>query len=249
MAEGEGHVSEIAETVDGDSTGIAVRDTDGRFQRVEIPAGLTSLTFRNGVSAFDTAYRLKGSLPTLDEVHKVWPKITKKTYATLMTSPEFVKAMEYRGVKLDVDSGLSMEQQYALLKLTDLSDRRALGTKLKELGIPHSRYQNWLKEPLFAELLNKATKEAYRDYLPMVRQALVGKAMDGDMKAVELVLNITGEWNPQDQQLEDARTVVMAIVEAVVKHVRDPETRAQIFADIRATSATLTAIGQRSLEE
>ena len=228
---------------------LVVRASDGRFQPVKIPLGYTPLAFRNAVSAFDTAYRVQGRMPTVDQVHKIWPKVPKKTYAALFMTDEFQEALRYRGVEWDVDAGLSMEQSMAIAKLSDPFDRRSISVKLKELGIPMPRYQAWMKQPLFYEARNQTSLSAYREALPDLRNRLISEAESGKMQAIEMVFAITGEWDPNQKQLEDAKTVVMALVEAVISHVKDPEIRKQIFADVQGHAVTMTVVSQSNALE
>lgn len=223
---------------------IRVRDKDGRFQPVKTPPGFTDLAFRNAVAAFDSAYRVQGRMPTVDQVHVIWPKVPKKTYAALFMTEEFQQALRYRGIEWDIDSGLSMEQSMAILKLSDPFDRRSVSVKLKELGIPMPRYQAWMKQPLFYEARNQTSLNAYREALPDLRNRLISEAESGKMQAIEMVFAITGEWDPNQKQLEDAKTVVMALVEAVISHVKDPDTRKAIFADVQGYASTMTVVSQ-----
>jgi hypothetical protein len=215
--------------------GIEVRRPSGGFTRVETPEGFTTLAFRNTVAGIQTWFLAHGSLPTVDDLYGLWPKIPKATYAGLMATPELKEALRYRGVPWSDDSGLSIEQQMVLLKLTDPSDRRSLRVRLREMGVPFPTYQSWLKQPLFATLLNKRTKEAFADHLPDIRMALLSKATDGDIQAIDRVLAITGEWDPSAREVQNAREVVLKVVESVVKNIQDVDLRQLILADIQAS--------------
>lgn len=229
------------------SGGIRVRPKDGRFQVVKTPLGYTDEAFRAAVSAFDSAYRLYGKLPTVDEVHEFWPRIPKSTYSSLFVTDEFQKALEYRGIAWDADSGLSMEQAALLMKLTDFTDKRSLAVKLKELGIPMARYQAWMNQPLFKASYAKRTENLFRDAVPLALNRLLANVDGGDQRAIEKVLEITGRWNPAQQQVEDVKKVVVGLVEAVVRHVADPKTRKAIMDDVAAQVASYTLIEQSQL--
>lgn len=234
------------ETFEG---GVIVRQADGRFQSAKTPEGFTDLAFRNAIAAYDTAYRTQGRLPSVDEVYKVFPKLPKVTYSTLLLTPEFKQALHYRGIELDSEAGLSLEQSMALLKLTDPTDRRSTSTKLKEMGIPMPKFQAWMKQPMFLASYRERSEKGLAEAIPMVLQRLVGNAEASDQRAIEKVLEITGRWNPAQQQVEDAKTVVLAVVEAVIKHVSDPDVRKEIMADISLVAGTLGALNvNRSLE-
>lgn len=229
--------------------GIEVASPDGKFKQVVTPDGFTDTAFRNTVMAFDTAYRVNGVVPTVDDIHVLWPKLPKKTISALLLTAEFKQAIEYRGVVWDPEQGLTMEQQTTLLKLSNPFDKRALATKLKELGVPLPKFQGWLKQPLFFEIYNKYSQNAYKEALPALRNRLISNAEAGDHKAIELVFAITNEWNPAQQSLEDARVVIMKIVEAITTHVRDPDIRKAILTDISLYATTISEAGSpKSLE-
>lgn len=228
--------------------GIKVRSPEGGVTPVSTPEGFTDLEFRTTVAGAYTSFRQTGKVPTVDQLFRAYPQMQRKTYAGIYGTRAFKEAMTYRGIELEEGTGLSLEQQHALLILADPTDRRTLAGKLKQLSIPGPRYQAWLKNPLFMEHLNKVTKEAYADYLPAIRTSMIGNALDGDDKAQERILAITGEWNPNAQSVQDAKVVVMSVIEAVIKHVTDTKTRQAILADVQASVVTFDVLNQKSLE-
>lgn len=229
--------------------GITVANSDGKFRQVATPNGFTDIAFRNVVMAFDTAYRVNGKVPSVEDIHMLWPRIPKTTISGILLTDEFKKALDHRGVVWDPENGLTMEQQTTLLKLSNPFDKRSLAVKLKELGVAMPKFQGWLKQPLFFEVYNKYSQNAYKEALPALRNRLISNAENGDHKAIELVFAITNEWNPAQQSLEDARVVIMKIVEAITTHVKDPETRKAILTDISLYATTISEAGSpKSLE-
>lgn len=229
--------------------GVIVHTPKGDVKNIPAPKGFDVKTFKGVLAAFHTAYLQKGKLPSVDDVYAVWPKTTKKNISGLMGTLEFRNALSHRGIQFDPKDGLSMEQQTVLLKLSDPFDRRGLSAKLRDLGVPMARFQAWQKQPLFNELLNQQTKNNYEEALPAIRQRLIGNAEAGDQRAIELVFAMTGEWNPQQQHLDDAKTIIIKIVEAIIKHVKDRGVREAILADVSLYAGTLSAMGQqKSLE-
>ena len=229
--------------------GIAVYLPNGEIVQITTPDGYTDQAFRGTLAAFDTAFRRNGKIPSVDEVHELWPKVPKKTISGLMSTLEFRTALTSRGIQWDPKDGLSMEQQTILLKLSDPFDRRGLSAKLKDFGVPMARFQAWMKQPMFAEMMNKQTQENYAEALPAIRQRLIGNAEAGDQRAIELIFAMTGEWNPNQQHLEDARTIVLKVVEAIITHVKDKSVREAILSDVSMYAGTLASMGQqKSLE-
>lgn len=219
--------------------GIAVRDPKKGFRPVNTPAGYTDTEFRNTVAATYTFYRQNGKLPSATDLHKVHGSIATKTYSGIMLSDEYKQALAYRGIEWTEDAGLSLEQQSVILMLQDFTDRRSLGVKLKELGVPMARYQAWLRHPLFRQAINDNAEMALQEAVAPALTALAGKAAAGEDRAIEKVLEISGRWNPNAQSVEDARQVVMALVEAVIKHVKDEDVKRAIMSEVSLKADTL----------
>jgi len=229
--------------------GVAVHLPDGSTRNIATPEGFTDTAFRGTLAAFHTAYLRNGHIPSVGDVHELWPKLSKKVISGVMSTLEFREAVNHRGIQWDAKDGLSMEQQTVLLKLSDPFDRRGLASKLKDLSVPMARFQAWLKQPLFNELYNQHTKANYEEALPAIRQRLIGNAEAGDQRAIELVFAMTGEWNPNQQHLEDARTIVLKVVEAIIKHVKDVKTREAILSDVSMYAGTLASMNQQKTLE
>lgn len=228
--------------------GIIVRTKDGGFRPVQTPDGFTTLAFRNAVAATYTAFLTLGQLPSVTDVFKLWPKIPVKTYSALFLTPEFQEALQYRGIDWDPDSGLSMEQQMAIIKMSDPHDRRSVGVKLKELRIPVARWQAWQKHPLFAAIYKRRAEDVLHEAINPTLIQIAGAASAGSLPEAKLLLEITGRWNPSQQQTEDARQVVRTVIEAVVAEVADPAVRHSILSKIEAAVVGYDVSNQRSLE-
>jgi hypothetical protein len=229
--------------------GVALHVPGGDTINIATPEGYTDTAFRGTLAAFDTAYRRNGMIPSVDDIHTLWPKLPKKTISGIMGTLEFKKALTHRGIQWDPKDGLTMEQHTTLLKLSDPFDRRGLASKLKDLGVPMPRFQAWLKQPLFFSMYNESTRANYEEALPAIRQRLIGNAEAGDQRAIELIYAMTGEWNPQQQHLDDAKTIVLKIVEAIITHVKDAKIREAILSDVSMYAGTMSTIAQpKSLE-
>lgn len=220
-----------------DEDGVRVKDAEGEYQPVLAPAGYNPIAFRNTLAAFNTAYRRLGRIPSLDEVHALWPRIPKDTVGELMTTPEFKLALVTRGIEPTENMGLSALQHAFLLKVADPFDKRSMSVKLKEFGITAAVYSNWRKYKPFAKALEEQSKAMYEEAMPAIRARLIGKAESGDMPAIQMVFDKTGE-SPKAQELADSKQVVMTLVQAIQKHCDTP-TRLAILADVQLTLTAL----------
>lgn len=219
--------------------GIAVRDPKKGFQPVNTPVGYTDKEFRTAVAGAYTFWRQNGKLPTAIDLNKLHPGIATKVYSGLMLSDEFKQALAYRGIEWVEEAGLSLEQQSVILMLQDFTDRRSIGVKLKEIGVPMARYQAWLRQPLFREAVNENAEMAIREAVAPALTALAGKAAAGEDRAIEKVLEISGRWNPNAQSVEDARQVVMSLVEAIIKYVKDEDVKRAIMSEVSLKADTI----------
>lgn len=215
----------------GDGNVLVAHD-DGRVRQSPLPVGIDPNTFRDALAAVDVLYRREGVFPKVEEVYKSWPKISKKTYSTLYSTSEFKQALELRGIDMEPNLGLTAEQSMAILKLSDPTDRRMTSTKLKELGISMPKYQAWMRQPLFASTLAQRSEQNLKDAIPVALNRLVGNAEAGDARAIEKVLEISGRYNPQQIELQNARQVILTIIEIVLKHVTDTTARRAIMEEL-----------------
>lgn len=231
-------VEEMTDIIEREG-GIAVRDPKKGFQPVNTPVGYTDKEFRTAVAGAYTFWRQNGKLPTAIDLNKLHPGIATKVYSGLMLSDEFKQALAYRGIEWTEDAGLSLEQQSVILMLQDFTDRRSVGVKLKEIGVPMARYQAWLRQPLFREAVNENAEMAIREAVAPALTALAGKAAAGEDRAIEKVLEISGRWNPNAQSVEDARQVVMSLVEAIIKYVKDEDVKRAIMSEVSLKADTI----------
>ena len=216
-----------------ESGNLTVKDKDGGIHPVPTPKGVSDLAFRNAVAVVVTFYLNNGTLPTVPQMHESWQKIPEATYAKIVVEPEFAEALSYRGIEWHGSSGLTLEQRNVLIALSDPTDRASLGTKLRRLKVPYSVYQAWMRQPHFAEARRQQAEHNMGDAVPMLLDGVVSKAETGDLNAIKLRLEISGRYNPQQQQVQDAKAIVQALAESVVRHVKDPEVRSAILSDMR----------------
>lgn len=196
-----------------------VINTDGRVQLSPVPEDFSPKMFRHIVAAADMLYRQEGVLPTANRIMRSWEGFNKSAVVAALASEEFKAALAIRGIEWDPKQGLSAEQLNAVLLLQDPSDSRTLKAKLDSIGVPFSKYQAWMRNPTFSRQVNKMAEDNLADAVPMVLDRLVSAADRGDMQAINKVLEVTGRYNPQQQELHNAMQVISIMVEAMEKFV------------------------------
>lgn len=192
--------------------------TDGAVRPIAVPQGVTKGMFFLVVATYDAAFRSKGSLPTVNDVLKMQPNLKKSIISTVIATEEFAEAMELRGVGFSATDGLSPQQLAVLNVLENFSDGRSLTAKLKDAGVTRTQFNGWLKDPLFRQLYEHRVESHLKDaHLPALT-TLMSAAENGDTRAAEKILEINGRYNPQNAELQNARVVVQALVEALQKY-------------------------------
>lgn len=231
--EAEGGVFEVA------GRDIVVRNVDGRVESAPVPRGVSPEAFRHVLAAVDVHWASAGIYPTPAQAHKYFPKIPLKTFSTVMGMPEFQKALELRGIQADREDGLTEQQAFALTLLSDPSDTRRRSVKLADLGVPPAQFRAWMRQPLFASLLHERAEGDLKDAIPMAIQGIVANAESGSLSAQQFILKMTGRYDPDTAEVQNARQVVLTMVESIMKHT-DPETRKAILGDVEAKMQSIT---------
>lgn len=170
---------------------------------------------RNGMQA-----KVAGPVPDKDEIQ------------FYITTPEFMGAMERRGISPNVET-LTPEQMALLQLLTD-TGRGTLESKLNRAKVKQSVFRNWMRQPKFREAYSKLSGSVLKDAIPAARVALADKAANGDINAIKYMNELTGEYRPhQQEQNMNGQEMVRVVLAAIQSHVKDPEVLMAIQRDIR----------------
>lgn len=236
---GESEVTEREIEVEGRELVI---QTDGRVRRSPVPDEFSPTMFRHIVAAVDVLYRRNGAIPTVHDVAKDWENFDLKTVRKAFATEEFRQALSIRGIELDAKAGLTGEQLYALTILQDPTDRRTTRAKLEAVGIPIGKYRAWMRNPIFASAMNSQAEQNLGDAVQMALNKLVANAEAGDQRAIEKILEISGRHNPQQQEIQNAKTVVLTFMEVIQSEIQDKELLARIMSKVQGKIQTLTIV-------
>lgn len=205
---------------------------DGSVRPIAVPAGVTKGIFYKVVSAYDALFRAAGTLPDVNDVRRLMPQLPKKAISTVILTPEFAAAMELRGVGFSSELGLSVQQAATLNVLENFSDSRNMNSKLRDVGVSRTQFNGWMKDPLFRDFYERRIEAHVRDAHMGALSTIISASENGDLKAAEKILEINGRYSPQNAELQNARAVVQALVEAIQRHVKDPEAVDKIISEV-----------------
>jgi hypothetical protein len=137
------------------------------------------------------------------------------------------------------DYPLTAEQLAAANLLLDFSDSRSQAAKLKEIGVSTTKYNNWLRNPEFAAYLRERAEQLVDNTGHEAHTALLKQVQRGNMSAITYYNQMTGRFTPGQEQQMNVAAILVRVVEAVQRHVKDPEVIRAIateFNDIIPTS-------------
>lgn len=223
--------------------------TDGRVKRSPVPDNFAPEMFRHIVAAIDLLYRQNGVIPTVNDVTKSWEGFDVKAVRMAYITPELKQALSIRGIELDMSAGLTQEQLYAITILQDPTSKKSTSARLAEVGIPMAKYRAWMRNPLFSGAMNAQAEHNLGDAIQMALNKLIANAEGGDQRAIEKILEMTGRWNPQQQEVQNARTVVLAFMEVIQAELGadHPDILVRIMERARGKIEALTIV--QSLKE
>jgi hypothetical protein len=157
-------------------------------------------------------------------VHEQDGSLSVPVLTELLATPKFRTALEARGIPASTPIGITAEQAYALTVMTDQSMTMDPFQRLKKLGISWAEWQGWMKQPFFAKIYGKTAEDLLKSSVPAALTALANRAQAGNNDAIKYLLAITGYYDPNAKgNTAEYERVISAMIDAVEKHVEDPE--------------------------
>ncbi len=194
------------------------------------------------LSFLEQEYLLHGALPTRDRCVGTG-KVMPSEFDRALKSKDFRHALVVRGISLgsfDDNPGggiLTEEQLVAANTMLDLTDNRSRKKKLMDLSVSTGKWEAWLRDPVFQNYVRTRAENLLGDNLHESHLALVDRVKTGDINAIKYFNEITGRYVPNATDKADVNAVLMMVLEAIQRHVRDP-------AALSAISDELIAIGK-----
>lgn len=202
------------------------------------PANPISLTAKQKLNIQVLSYHqaIKGEVYPAQVIYDLWPTTGDlEKYAgprpsitaiqQYQNTRDFREGMATRGIEVDPSVGeLNEEQLTCIALLTNMMDRRTPKAKLKALGIPYSKYVGWLKQKPFNDAMRSIASKGLEEAIPLAEVALARAAAEGDLPATKFFFEVTGRYNPMQQQAIDSQALVAVMIDAAQKVMgHDPE--------------------------
>jgi hypothetical protein len=180
------------------------------------------------------------TVPTDEKIAEVIG-VSLQSVKNYWKNPDFRSALNARGVTFANDSDGGKALTYAQLQvanmLMNIMDKRSLREKLQAASLPGvtpAQVGAWMRQPAFQDHLRKRANALFGDADVSANLALV-KAIDGgDLKAVQLYMEMTGRYTPKSNVDVNVMSIIARVVEIVSIHVREPATLEAIANDLES---------------
>lgn len=191
-------------------------------------------------------YMPSGKIPSEKDIRH-YAAISPAQMESFWISQGCLDALQERGIDLnwDPNAPLLPEQLLAIEKVTDPSDKRSLQAKLKQIGITTVRWNSWMMNDAFSEVVTERSKKMVANSAGVANTALLSQVERGNMAAIEYVNKMTGRFNPSQNQTVDVALILTRVFDIIQKHVHDQGTLAQIGNDLMVLDAPVAKALER----
>ena len=219
-------------------TGVSGNSSGNISKELVSPANPISLSAKQKLNIQVLSYHqaIKEEVYNAETIYKLWPtKGDLERYAgprpsitaiqQYQSSEHFKAGMHDRGIEVDPSVGeLTEEQLTCIALLTNITDRRSPKSKLAALKIPYAKYAGWLKQKPFNDAMRRIAAKGLEEAIPLAEVKLAQAASEGDLAATKFFFEVTGRYNPMQQQATDSQALIAVMIDAAQEVLgHDPE--------------------------
>jgi hypothetical protein len=187
--------------------------------------------FASAVHAAEQVQRM-GIAVTPSAIHQNNYELPLTVLVELFEEPKFLNALEDRGVALPGAPGLDPHQLSALAIYLDMTVPMTHAQKLKAANVSEARWRGWQKQPEFARRLAALAEDLIAESTPVALQRLAQLVDAGNLKAVELQLELSGRHDRRKETI-DVNALLLGIF-AVLDEEVDAATLSRISDKVRS---------------
>jgi len=169
-----------------------------------------------------------GALPDTNAIieylnFKGIPGVEPSEVESLKTNPLFIASMNSRGLNLE-DHIITPKQMAAAAIMLNLTDRRSDEKKLRDIGVTTEEYSNWMLNTTFAKYMADRSENLVANSVHEAHMGLMRGVRQGNTASIKLYYEMTGRYNPNEENNVNIRMLIGRVLEAIQLHVRDPDT-------------------------
>lgn len=195
----------------------ALENTQGkRMVPVRAPDQSDVQEFGRFISGAYRAYVMEGRL--YPETIARLSGLTIEKVGFYLRQDETNHALAVRGVSTEIH--LTAEQDYVISILGDTSSKLNYNERMRKAGISQAKLTAWRKNPVFDQAMKGLAEQVTANH-DVALFELGRKVGEGDMRAIEKSLEISGRYNPAQQSTVDALVLINRVVEILSVHLGD----------------------------
>lgn len=156
-------------------------------------------------------------------------KLSSNFIENLKHNELFKASMDSRGIRFNQYSGqlksvtgLTAEQMAAAEVMLNLTDRRSDEKKLRDIGISTTQYATWTQNTDFSSYLRERSEQLIMSSIHEAHMGLLRGVKQGNTASIKLYYELTGRYNPNEENNVNVRMLIGRVLEAIQKHVKEP---------------------------
>ncbi len=146
----------------------------------------------------------------------------------------FLTCLESRGIALPGAEAfiLTDRQVAAIAVLTNFSIVDSSASKVAMLGVTTEELNGWYQNPYFVSALQDRADSILGNVAPDAITALAKEIKKGNFPAIKFYFELTGR--AQSPEAVNVKQAMQILIEAVQKHVKDPDTLQAIATEVQS---------------
>lgn len=174
---------------------------------------------KSTVALIETYYWKYRRLPKSDE-ELYGEYLVETCLEQVLSEGKYCRYLAAHGVPVDGTPSLSPKAVRWIDTLCSAGDTRPLATKAKSSNVTMAQHNAWLKNPLFQTALTSRLESILPDERNRVHTALAREASGGNVSAIKLYLQVTGEFSEgTSTDKSEAASLMQGILEILEAHV------------------------------
>lgn len=204
-------------------------------RKIEMPKGKIGPQFTKKILPWvETFWHTHKRYPTDTELSNQFG-FNADDLLRLRASKFYNECLKNRGISQN-ETFFTEKQVAAISLITNFTDKRSVNAKLAGIGVTPEMYQGWLSNNAFKRELQSRADEVLDNVYPEAQTALANKVRSGDVPALKFYYEITGRAS--SPEAINLKLVMAKMLEAIEKHVKDPEIKMLISQEIMGAVGT-----------
>lgn len=199
---------------------------------LDFPKNIGPRVTKHVVPWVETFWHSKKRYPTDGELAQAFGWTTDQI-ELLHASKFYRNCLAARGITF-TQSFLSERQVAAISLITNFSDTRTTETKIASIGVTPEELNGWYSNPTFQRELAARADSILDNVFPEAQAQLARQIKRGNFPALKFYYEITGR--AASPEAINLKLAITRLVEAVQKHVTDPQVLALIAAEMQAVA-------------